>query len=84
MYLDVKPNKVYRVRIINSGALAYFNFAIAAHNLTVILVETCPIVPTSLFSLDIAVSQRFDFLLSTHNHTIGSYKIQLQTNWRGI
>ena len=83
VFLDVQPNKVYRVRIINAASLGYYNFAIAGHNLTVINEGATPTVPVSMRSIDLSVSQRFDFLLSTRNMPIATYQIQIQTNWRG-
>ena len=44
-YIDVEPNKIYRFRVLNAALMAYYNFAIAGHNLTVIQVSTVCYLP---------------------------------------
>lgn len=81
-YLDVQPNQIYRVRLLNAGSLGYYNLAIAGHNLTVICAGTTPTIPVSMASIDIAVAERYDFLLST-NHAAKMYQINIQSNYQG-
>jgi iron transport multicopper oxidase len=83
IYLDVEANKIYRLRLVNAADLGYYNFAIAGHSLSVIAEGTMATTPVSLQSLDIAASQRFDVLLNT-NMPVATYRIQIQTNWRGL
>jgi FtsP/CotA-like multicopper oxidase with cupredoxin domain len=80
--LEVKPNKTYRVRLLNPSGERYFNFAIAGHKLTVIQAGQSPVVPVVLDSIDIASGQRFDFLITTGN-VVADYTINIMTNWEG-
>ena len=75
---------IYRVRIVNAASLAYYNMAIAGHNLTLISQGSTPIQPVMVKSIDITASQRFDFLLNTHNMPISTYQVSIVTNWRGL
>ena len=84
VYLNVQKNMIYRVRIVNAANLAYYNLAIAGHNLTLISQGSTPIQLVVVKSLDIAASQRFDFLLNTHNMLSLTYQISIVTNWRGL
>lgn len=81
--LHVQPNKVYRIRLLNAAALAYFNFAIANHNLTVIQFGSTPTQQVVMNSVDLSSGQRVDVLISTHSKPIASYKLSVQTEWRG-
>eukprot|EP01036_Dinobryon_divergens_P022871 gene22871-31172_t len=84
VYLNVQKNMIYRVRIVNAANLAYFNLAIAGHNLTLIGQGSTLIQPVVVKSIDIAASQRFDFLLNTRNMLPLTYQISIVTNWRGL
>jgi len=75
---------IYRVRIVNAASLAYYNMAIAGHNLTLISQGRTPIQPVMVKSIDITASQRFEFLLNTHNMPISTYQVSIVTNWRGL
>lgn len=83
VYIDVVPNKIYRIRLLNAAMLAFYNFAIAGHNLTIITTGSQITNPINLTSIDISVAQRYDFLINTYNKPIESYMIQILSNWRG-
>ena len=80
-FLAVEYNKTYRVRILNAASLAYFNLAIAGHNMTVIQAGSTATKPISLQSLDINVAERFDVLITTDKKPL-SYRINIQTNYQ--
>lgn len=82
VYIDVKPNKIYRLRILNAASLSYFNIAISNHDLTIIKAGTTITKQTVLNSLDTNSGERFDVLIKTST-MIGLYNIQIQSNWRG-
>jgi len=84
VYIDVEPNKIYRVRLLNAALLAFFNLAIAGHNMTIIQAQAMPTVPVSLSSIDISTAQRFDFLLSTHGMQAALYQVNIQSNYEGL
>lgn len=55
VFIDVKPNETYRLRILNAGALSYYNMAISGHNMTVIEAGTTSTKQNQLYSLDIKI-----------------------------
>lgn len=81
VFVDVQPNKMYRFRVLNAGSLAYLNLAIAAHDLTIITSGSTLIRPVSMKSLDVAVAQRFDFLLHTDQQPL-SYNIRIYSQYQ--
>eukprot|EP01035_Chromulina_nebulosa_P020574 gene20574-26680_t len=83
VYIDVTANQTYRVRLLNAASLAYYNFAIASHNLTAITEGSQLLQPTILQSIDIDSGQRFDFLINTFNKPALNYQITIESNWRG-
>jgi L-ascorbate oxidase len=84
----VESGKTYLLRLLNAASLAYFNFAIADHALTLVGADSSPLAPISLHSVDLGPGSRVDAILTgdkpliTGNDTF-SYKIQVQTDWRG-
>jgi iron transport multicopper oxidase len=72
----VKPNKTYRLRILNAAALSYYNMAISDHNMTVIKAGWTPTKQNQLQSLDINSAERFDVLITT-SAAVASYHIQV-------
>jgi FtsP/CotA-like multicopper oxidase with cupredoxin domain len=81
--VNVTAGKTYRLRIINSGQLVYMNFAIAAHNLTIVQVEGTNVQPVQVQSLDIGPGQRYDVLMTT-DQSPGSYMIETIVRERPI
>jgi FtsP/CotA-like multicopper oxidase with cupredoxin domain len=82
MYVDVKPNKVYRLRILNAASFSYYNMAISDHNMTVIKAASTLTKQNILNSLDINCGDRYDVLVTT-SAAVASYRIQIQSNWGG-
>lgn len=81
IYLDVQFNQTYRIRVLNAASLAYYNLAIASHNLTVIQAGATPTQPLILSSIDINVAERFDCLITTNQPQL-SYRINVQSNYQ--
>lgn len=80
--IKVEAQKTYRMRIVNTASLGYYNIAIAGHSLTVIQVDVTANSPVTMASLDIAPGQKYDVLIET-NQPAASYRIEVRTNWRG-
>ena len=81
--ISITKGEIYRLRIVNVATLAYFNFAVAGHELTIIGVDGTAVKPLTVRSLDITSGQRIDVLLYTQNVPISNYTIGIITNWRG-
>ena len=83
--IKVQANKKYRIRLLNAASNAFYNFAIAGHDLTVINIGGEATEPVKLKSIDIGIGQRFDFILDTSNHDVTKkYQIGVITNWRSF
>lgn len=83
--IKVQAKKKYRIRLLNAASNAFYNFAIAGHDLTVISIGGEAIKPVPLKSIDIGIGQRFDFILDTDNHDVTKkYQIGVLTNWRSF
>lgn len=79
--IQVQPKKTYRLRLLNAASLAYFNLAIAGHNMTVIQTGGTPTKHVVLDSIDINVAERFDVLIST-DQPPSSYRINVQIEFQ--
>ncbi|CAE6432215.1 unnamed protein product [Rhizoctonia solani] len=64
--LKVKHGKRYRLRVINTSAIASFLFGVQGHKLKVIAVDAVPIKPYEVDSLEILVGQRYDCILEAN------------------
>lgn len=64
-YFDVKYNTTYRLRIVGSGTLAFFNFGIEKHRMQLIEVETHPIKPMNVNYLDVGSGMTYSGLIKT-------------------
>ncbi|CAD6885203.1 unnamed protein product [Tilletia controversa] len=73
--LTVQSNQRYRMRVINAGALASFDFSVDGHPLSVIEVDSTPVAPTPAASVSVLVAQRTSFIIET-NQTAGAYWIR--------
>eukprot|EP00842_Homolaphlyctis_polyrhiza_P000479 jgi/Hompol1/1431/HPOL_002700-RA len=69
---DFVAGKRYRLRIINAGSMATFNFSIDGHKLTVIEADGVDTVKTVVDVLPIRVAQRYSVIV-TANATAGNY-----------
>jgi len=73
---EVQRNKTYRVRVINTSAVAMFNFSIDGHALQPIEVEGVDIAQTELIDIaPIAAGQRYSFLMRT-NEPLDRYLVR--------
>jgi iron transport multicopper oxidase len=64
-----------RFRIINTSAIAVFNFAIDQHSLTIIEIDGSPIDPKTVDYIRVNAGQRYDILVRA-NQNISNYWIQ--------
>lgn len=64
-YLDVDYNMTYRLRIVGSGTLAFFNFGIENHPMQLIEVETHPLEPINVNYLDVGSGMTYSALIRT-------------------
>ncbi|CAB4427504.1 unnamed protein product [Rhizophagus irregularis] len=72
---NVKKNKKYRFRIINSAADGVFVFSIDQHKLKVIESEGIYLKPTIIKKLPVAVGQRYSVIVDA-NQPVGNYFIR--------
>jgi L-ascorbate oxidase len=86
----VEPGKKYLLRLINAASMAYFNFAIAGHNLTVVGADASFTQQRELQSVEVGPGQRLSVLVATDQHAaplssdeLFTYMIRVQTEWRG-
>lgn len=63
--LLVKPSTTYRLRLVGASSLAYLNFGIEGHKLTVVEAETTLTRPMPVQFLDIGGGQSYSVLLKT-------------------
>jgi len=80
--LSVMPNKKYIIHIVNAASLAYYNLAIAGHQLTVIGADNSTLQHFTTSSVDINSGSRLRVILKTSAAPM-AYKIRVQTDWRG-
>jgi len=76
---SVEQNKRYRFRLINVGAFTLFQFSVDNHTLTVIEADGTVIQPVNVHRLDIAVAQRYSFILNA-NQSSTNYWMRSQMN----
>lgn len=76
---DFKAGTTYRVRIINSGAFADFQFSIDNHNLTVIEADGVDMQPVQVQRLPIHVAQRYSVLVHA-NQAVDNYWVRALMN----
>ncbi|WAR03598.1 ASO-like protein, partial [Mya arenaria] len=72
---DVQPGKVYRFRVIATGALYPFRVSVDNHNLTVIASDGYDLEPVVTESFIINPGERFDFKIIA-DQTVGNYWIR--------
>ncbi|TPX35996.1 hypothetical protein SmJEL517_g01854 [Synchytrium microbalum] len=58
------PGRRYRIRIVNTAAIATFNFSIDSHTMTVIEADGVPVTPTVVDQLEVTVAQRYSIILT--------------------
>ncbi|KAF9550256.1 hypothetical protein EC957_001163 [Mortierella hygrophila] len=76
---DFKAGTTYRVRIINSGSFADFQFSIDNHNLTVIEADGVDMQPVQVQRLPIHVAQRYSVLVHA-NQAVDNYWVRALMN----
>ncbi|EKM52837.1 uncharacterized protein PHACADRAFT_149761 [Phanerochaete carnosa HHB-10118-sp] len=63
---DLKPNKTYRLRLINEGSEAEIRFSVDHHPLTVIEADGTLIEPQTVTGVTLGVAQRYSVLITTN------------------
>jgi len=76
---DFKAGLTYRIRLINTGAFANFQFSIDGHTLTVIEADGVDMQPVPVQSLPIHVAQRYSVLVQA-NQTADNYYVRATMN----
>ncbi|KAF9929938.1 hypothetical protein FBU30_001097 [Linnemannia zychae] len=76
---DFKAGITYRIRIINSGGFADFQFSIDSHNLTVIEADGVDMQPVQVQRLPIHVAQRYSVLVHA-NQAVNNYWVRALMN----
>jgi L-ascorbate oxidase len=89
--LFVHSGKTYLLRVLNAGSLAFFNFAIANHTLTLVGADGHAVEQTELSSIDIGPGCRVEVLVTANQQPplpagsaeSFSFLMRAQTDWRG-
>ncbi|KAF8987472.1 hypothetical protein BGZ52_004371 [Haplosporangium bisporale] len=76
---NFKTGLTYRIRLINTGAFADFQFSIDDHMLTVIEADGIDMQPVAVQRLPIHVAQRYSVLVKA-NQTVGNYYVRATMN----
>ncbi|KAK9837176.1 hypothetical protein WJX81_008696 [Elliptochloris bilobata] len=79
--LTVEAGKTYRLRVINTGSLAYQTLCFEGHNLTIVAADGYPTKPLVVSCLDINLGQRYDVLLKA-NQAPGNYWLTARPQFR--
>jgi len=80
---EVQRNKTYRIRVINSSAVAAFNFSIDGHTLDTIEVDGVDVAePVRADVVPIAAGQRYSFLIRTSNQDLEDNKYLIRADLR--
>lgn len=64
-YLDVEPDTTYRLRLVGASSLAFLNFGIEHHPMSVVEAETTPLRPYRAHFLDVGSGQSYSVLVRT-------------------
>ncbi len=75
----MEQNQRYRIRLINAGGFAEFQFSVDNHTLSVIEADGTMINPVDVHRLDIAVAERYSVIL-TANQKATNYWIRAEMN----
>ncbi|KAG0147254.1 hypothetical protein CROQUDRAFT_43212 [Cronartium quercuum f. sp. fusiforme G11] len=74
--IQFKPNQRYRLRLLNIGALAMFQFKIDGHQMHIIEVDGTDVVPYEVESIPIDVAQRYSIVVTAKSDASTNYLIQ--------
>ncbi|SCU77321.1 LAME_0A00672g1_1 [Lachancea meyersii CBS 8951] len=74
------PHKRYRIRVINAGFFAPFNFAIDRHKMKVVEADGTVTEPLELESIDMSVAQRYSFILEPQDTRLSEYWMRVRFN----
>ncbi|CAE7080286.1 unnamed protein product [Rhizoctonia solani] len=73
--LNFVPGKTYRLRVINTSALAMFHFWIDGHEMRIIEVDGTDIAEASTPLLTLTVAQRYSILVTARNDTSQNFLV---------
>ncbi|KAG0311013.1 hypothetical protein BGZ99_010444 [Dissophora globulifera] len=76
---DFKAGVKYRIRLINSGAFAEFQFSIDSHSLTVIEADGVDMQPVQIQRIPIHIGQRYSVIVQA-DQAIGNYWVRAIMN----
>lgn len=77
--IPVQKNQRHRLRLINTGGFAEFQFSVDNHTLSVIEADATMVEPLDVHRLSIAVAQRYSVVL-TANQEVANYWIRADMN----
>ncbi|KAL1204272.1 L-ascorbate oxidase [Cardamine amara subsp. amara] len=80
--LRVEPNKVYRLRIASTTALASLNLAVQGHKLVVVEADGNYVAPFTVKDIDIYSGETYSVLLKTHSNQSKKYWISVGVRGR--
>lgn len=72
----LEPNQHHRLRVINVGAFAEFQFQVDEHELAVTEVDGTDVLPRSYHRLNINPAQRYSVILHTNNTQSDSFRMR--------
>lgn len=73
--LPFEPNKTYRIRLVNTGALAMFHFWIDGHQMRLIEADGNDLEEKVVDRVTLSVAQRYSLLVTTKGDASTNYKI---------
>ncbi|KAF2671318.1 laccase [Microthyrium microscopicum] len=76
--INVTPNKLHLLRIINTGINQYFHVSADGHPFTVVAADFTPITPYTTNSLVLTVGQRYDVIFNA-SQAVGNYWLRVGT-----
>lgn len=80
--IDLNPNSVYRIRLINAGFFLPFDFEIDKHMLEIVEADGTLVDPLTVESLAVSLAQRYSFILKPldDNKDLNNYWMHARFN----
>ncbi|KAJ1988712.1 ferroxidase fet3 [Coemansia sp. RSA 1358] len=75
--IHFKPNKTYRIHLVNMGSLYSVKVSLPGHNISVVEVDGIYTEPLEVDLIDIATAQRYSILVKTHDTADFNYRFNI-------